>query len=186
MVHWQTREDMATGEVLDAGGAEAGIAGLHIRPCAALVPNPVLCGSQAERTGTAPMDPTVAPVCGRCRHDALVRGGRQLVRCGTATFAPAAPAPRPSLRNQFSSSGLWPVACCIVPVFQSCGGGGGGSVCRVLRALVGRLGEPYVGPTRAETGQGYTASMQQRRAAKPPHNCQGTGAAPACGTTHTP
>ena len=46
-------------------------------------------------------------------------GGAQLVRCGTATFAPAAPAPRPSLRNQFSSSGLWPVACCIVPVFQS-------------------------------------------------------------------
>ena len=43
----------------------------------------------------------------------------QLVRCGTATFAPAAPAPGPSLRNQFSSSGLWPVACCIVPVFQS-------------------------------------------------------------------
>ena len=36
-----------------------------------------------------------------------------------ATFAPAAPAPWPSLRNQFSSSGLWPVACCIVPVFQS-------------------------------------------------------------------
>ena len=33
--------------------------------------------------------------------------------------APAAPAPRPSLRNQFSSSGLWPVACCVVPVFQS-------------------------------------------------------------------
>ena len=45
--------------------------------------------------------------------------GPQLVRCGTATFAPAAPAPRPSLRNQFSSAGLWPVACCIVPVFQS-------------------------------------------------------------------
>ena len=47
-------------------------------------------------------------------------GGRpQSVRCETATFAPAAPAPRPSLRNQFSSAGLWPVACCIVPVFQS-------------------------------------------------------------------
>ena len=46
-------------------------------------------------------------------------GGAQLVGCGTATFAPAAPAPRPSSRNQFSSSGLWPVACCIVPVFQS-------------------------------------------------------------------
>ena len=39
----------------------------------------------------------------------------QLVRCGTATFAPAAPAPRPSLRNQFSSSGLWPVACLHCP-----------------------------------------------------------------------
>jgi hypothetical protein len=42
-----------------------------------------------------------------------------LLRCGTATFAPAAPAPRPSLRNQFSSSGLWPVACCIAPEFPS-------------------------------------------------------------------
>ena len=37
-------------------------------------------------------------------------GGPQWVRCGTATFAPAAPAPRPSLRNQFSSSGL--CGCC--------------------------------------------------------------------------
>ena len=53
-------------------------------------------------------------------------GGAQLVRCGTTTFAPAAPAPQPSLRNQFSSSGLWPVACCIVPVFQSLPGVGGG------------------------------------------------------------
>ena len=38
--------------------------------------------------------------------------GLQLVRCGTATFAPAAPAPRPSLRNQCSARacGQWPAA----------------------------------------------------------------------------
>ena len=42
-------------------------------------------------------------------------GGGQLVRCGTATFAPAAPAPGPSLRIQFSSSGWWPVACLHCP-----------------------------------------------------------------------
>ena len=36
----------------------------------------------------------------------------QLVRCGTATFAPPAPAPRPSLRIQFSvrACGQWPAA----------------------------------------------------------------------------
>ena len=31
-----------------------GMAGLPIRPCAALLPHPVLSGSKAERTGTAP------------------------------------------------------------------------------------------------------------------------------------
>ena len=60
--------------------------------------------------------------------------------------------------------------------------GGGGSVCLVLRAPVGRLGEPYAEPTRGETGQGYAASMSQRQAAKRPHDCYGTGGA-ACGMT---
>ena len=40
-------------------------------------------------------------------------GGGQLVRCGPATVAPAAPAPRPSLLSQFitCSSGQWPCLC---------------------------------------------------------------------------
>ena len=40
-------------------------------------------------------------------------GGAQLVRCGPATVAPAAPAPRPSLLSQFitCSSGQWPCLC---------------------------------------------------------------------------
>ena len=39
--------------------------------------------------------------------------GPQLVRCGPATVAPAAPAPRPSLLSQFitCSSGQWPRLC---------------------------------------------------------------------------
>ena len=32
-------------------------------------------------------------------------------------------------------------------------GGGGGSVCPVLRALVGRLGKPYAEPSRGETAR---------------------------------
>ena len=40
-------------------------------------------------------------------------GGPQSVRCGPATVAPAAPAPRPSLLSQFikCSFGLWPCSC---------------------------------------------------------------------------
>ena len=42
-----------------------------------------------------------------------VGGWPQLVRCGPATVAPAAPAPRPSLLSQFitCSSGQWPCLC---------------------------------------------------------------------------
>ena len=52
--------------------------------------------------------------------------GLQLVRCGPATVAPAAPAPRPSLLSRFitCSSGQWPCWCS--KQFRLVGGGGGG------------------------------------------------------------
>ena len=45
-------------------------------------------------------------------HPCALQGPR-LVRCGPATVAPAAPAPRPSLLSQFMvcSSGQWPCPC---------------------------------------------------------------------------
>ena len=49
-----------------------GIAGQHILPCAPLVPNPVLSGSKADRTGTAPM--AVALVSGRRLRSAWALG----------------------------------------------------------------------------------------------------------------
>ena len=61
-------------------------------------------------------------------------------------------------------------------------GGQSGSVCPVLQAPLGRLGEPYAKPGRGETCQ-YAASRAQRHAAQLPHDCQGPGAAPTCGTT---
>ena len=53
-----------------------------------------------------------------------------------------------------------------------CGGvSGRAGVCPVLWAPLGRLGGPYAEATTGETGQGYAASVSQRPAAKPPHNC---------------
>ena len=49
-----------------------------------------------------------------------------MVRCGPATVAPAAPAPRPSLLSQFitCSSGQWPCLCSIQFQIQEEEGGG--------------------------------------------------------------
>ena len=47
----------------DRASRRRGIAGLRSRPCAPLVPNPALSGPKAQRTGAAPTDPTVGPVC---------------------------------------------------------------------------------------------------------------------------
>ena len=50
------------------GLTQARIAGLRVRPCGALVPDPALSGSKAERTGTVPMGNAVAYV----RGDAVI------------------------------------------------------------------------------------------------------------------
>ena len=54
--------------------------------------------------------------------------GPQLVKCGPATVAPAAPAPRPSLLSQFivCSSGHWPCSCSHTGPSPYLPGGGGG------------------------------------------------------------
>ena len=83
------------------------------------------------------------PLCHACLHRP------QLVRCGPATIAPAAPAPRPSLLSQFlvCSVGHWPrlwpqgskslppwlgfcVPCLGSPVLRACLHRGGGGVAR--------------------------------------------------------
>ena len=55
-------------------------------------------------------------------------------------------------------------------------GSRGECVSPVLRALVGRMGEPDTEPTTGDTGQGITASKSRRHTAWTPHDCQGTGA----------
>ena len=50
-------------------------------------------------------------------------------------------------------------------------GSRGECVSPVLRALVGRLGEPDTEPTRGDTGQGNAASRSQRHTASPPQAC---------------
>ena len=78
--------------------------------------------------------------------------GPQLVRCGTATFSPAAPAPRPSLRNQFSvrACGQWPAA-----LSQTARrGGGGGETWNLSRKCIFSI-------LKYEARQGTTLEQRQ-------------------------
>ena len=64
----QTQSDGGGGRLTRAGALQ----GLRGLPGAAPVPSPALSGPKAERTGTAPTDPTVAQVSDGRRHDTSV------------------------------------------------------------------------------------------------------------------
>ena len=65
---------------LGQGLMQVGIAGLHVHPGAALLPNP----GCPVRTGAAPMDHTIVLICGKTvmvPASVCVRGGGVFARC---------------------------------------------------------------------------------------------------------